>query len=210
MSHLVLVRHGKSEWNALGLWTGWEDRPLNDEGREDAKKAASVLYDIEFHVTHSSKLKRVTETLDIIRQELKLPKLPHKSHEALNERHYGIYTGKNKWQVKEEVGEEEFKKIRRSWNHPIPEGETMEDVYNRVVPYFQENILPDLKQGKNVLVASSGNTLRALVKYIEDLSNEDLANLEFGVAEVWAYEFNNKGEVLSKEIKSENPQKGKI
>ncbi len=131
-------------------------------------------------------------------------------HEALNEKSYGIYTGKNKWQVKEEVGEEEFQNIRRGWNHPVPEGETLKEVYERAVPYFQEQILPQLKAGKNVLVAAHGNSLRALTKYLCKLSDEDVCNLEIGIGEVHIYDFNSEGEIVNYEIKGLNPEKGKI
>src|SRR6476619_2408667 len=151
MSYLILVRHGKSEWNALGLWTGWTDVELTQEGRKEAQKAAQALQDIEIHSSHTSKLKRAQQTLDEIKTALNLAHIPTSEHEALNERHYGIYTGKNKWQVKEQVGEEEFTKIRRGWDHPIPEGESLKQVYDRLLPYYEEQILKDLKEGKNVI-----------------------------------------------------------
>lgn len=210
MSKLILVRHGKSDWNAKGLWTGWQDPPLINEGREDARRSAQYLKNFKIDQAFSSPLKRVTETLDIILQELKLTSLPITQDKALNERDYGIYTGKNKWQIKEEVGEEEFQKIRRGWDHPIPEGETMEVVYNRVVPFYQNSILSLLKSGQNVLVVSSGNALRALVKYLDNLDNHQLADLEFGIGEVYVYEIDGDGKVTSKEILSENPNRGKV
>lgn len=210
MAYLALVRHGKSEWNALGLWTGWTDVELNEEGREDARRAAESLRDITFHVTKTSKLKRAKQTLEVIKEVLNLAHIPTTEHEALNERHYGIYTGKNKWQVKEEVGDETFQKIRRSWDHPIPEGETMQDVHARVVKHFDEEVLKDLKEGKNVLIAAHGNSLRALVKYLDNLSHEELAELEFGIGEVYLYEINDDGKVISKQVRAENEMKGKI
>ncbi len=210
MGYLILVRHGKSEWNDKGLWTGWEDPELHEHGREDAKRAAESIKDLDIHISYSSGLKRVTETLKIIKDHLDLHHIPHAEHQALNERHYGIYQGKNKWEIKDQVGEEEFQKIRRSWNHPIPEGETMEQVYNRVTPYFYEVIMPELKAGKNVLVASSGNALRAIVKDLDQISHEDISNLEIGVGDVLVYEIDQDGKVKSKELRSENASKGKI
>jgi len=119
MACLVLVRHGKSEWNALGLLTGWDNVELHDEGVADAKRAAA-----ELKKAYTSNLTRAKQTDQHISDLLGLAEVPVSHHDALNERHFGIYQGKNKWQVKEEVGEETFQKIRRSWDHPIPEGET--------------------------------------------------------------------------------------
>ena len=144
-----------------------------------------------------------------MKDELKISP-PTVEHQALNERHYGVYQGKNKWQVKEQVGEEEFQKIRRSWDHKIPEGETLEAVYKRIVPYYENNILPDVKAGRNVLIAAHGNSLRALVKYLEDLSVEQVLKLEFGIGEVYCYKFDASGKMLGKEIRAVNANKGKV
>ncbi len=210
MAYLILVRHGKSEWNALGLWTGWQDVELSDEGVKEAQKAANELHDITLHKAYAAKLKRVKQTVNEIKDALNLSHIPTVETQALNERNYGIYTGKNKWQVKEEVGEDEFQKIRRGWDHPIPNGETLEDVYNRLIPYFESEILKDLKEGKNVIVGGSGNSLRALVKYLEKISNEDISELEIGTGELYIYQVNEKGDILSKEIRAGNPNRGKI
>lgn len=209
MAKLILVRHGKSQYNAQGIWTGWDDPELHDDGRADAKRVATELVDFEIHKSYSSGFKRTRETLEIIKQTLNLD-IPHTEHEALNERHYGDFTGKNKWQVKEEVGEETFQLIRRSWDYPIPNGESMAQVYDRIVPYFEQYVLEDLKQGMNVILVSSGNALRALVKYLENLSNVDLANLEVGIAEAHIYEIDQDGKVVSKEVRAENALRGKI
>lgn len=210
MAYLILVRHGISDWNVQGLWTGWTDVELNEKGLEDAKNMAQHIQDIPLHSAHTSELKRAQQTLELIKKHLKLEDLPTKVHGALNERHYGIFTGKNKWQVKEEVGEEEFQKIRRSWDHPIPEGETMAAVHKRVVPYFEEQILNELKEGKNVLVSAHGNSLRALVKHLENLDDEKLKELEVGLGEVRIYEINEDGKITSSQIRGENPNKGKV
>ena len=204
MSYLIIVRHGKSEWNALGLWTGWKDVSLNDEGREEAKRTAVQLQDITIHKAYSSNLKRAKETLQIIKNSLNIDCISTVADEALNERNYGIFTGKDKWQVKKDVGEVEFKKIRRSWNYPIPEGETLSDVYDRVVSYYENIIQPDLKEGTNVIVVAHGNSLRALVKHLENLSEEKVFNLEIGTAEAYIYTINSIGQVLFREIRSRN------
>jgi 2,3-bisphosphoglycerate-dependent phosphoglycerate mutase len=209
MAKLILVRHSKSEWNVLGKWTGWTDVDLNEQGRTDAKTTAEALKDIQIDQAFVSKLKRAQQTLEIILNEIGQSDVPTTQSEALNERNYGIYTGKNKWEVKEEVGEEEFQNIRRGWEHPIPEGETMKKVYERVVPFYEETVLPLLKEGKNIILAAHGNSLRALVKYLEDLSIEELMALEFGIGEAYVYEVDEAGKIAHKEIRAKNPLAGK-
>ena len=210
MAYLILVRHGKSEWNKLGKWTGWTDVGLVEEGLEEARRAGESIKDRTIHHVHVSTLKRTHETLEEMKDILGISHLTPKKHHALNERSYGKYTGKNKWQVKEEVGEEEFKKIRRSWNYPISEGETMKDVHDRVVPYYKEHILSELKRGENVLVVGHGNTFRALVKYLEGMSDDGVSDLEFGTGEVYIYDVDSEGNIVGKEIRASNPQKGKV
>ena len=210
MAKLILVRHSKSEWNELGKWTGWTDVDLNEQGRADAKTTAEALKDIQIDQAFVSKLKRAQQTLEIILNEIGQTDVPTVQTEALNERDYGIYTGKNKWEVKEEVGEEEFQNIRRGWEHPIPEGETMKKVYERVVPFYENEVLPLLKEGKNVILAAHGNSLRALVKYLEDLSVEELMALEFGIGEAYVYEVDKSGKIENKQIRAKNPLAGKI
>jgi 2,3-bisphosphoglycerate-dependent phosphoglycerate mutase len=209
-SYLVLVRHGESEWNKEGLWTGWENPHLDDHGKEQAKTAANLIKDIHFDIAFTSRLVRVKETFNIIRSELHLEALPTEEASALNERHYGIYQGKNKWEVEKEVGEIEFEKIRRSWDYPIENGETLKDTYTRVMPYYQEYILPHIKADQNVLVVSSGNALRALVKHLEDLSEQQVVDLEFGIGEVYVYKLDREGNIISKEIRNSNPLKGQL
>ena len=120
---------------------------------------------------------------------------------ALNERDYGIYTGKNKWDIKKEVGDEQFKNIRRGWDFGIEKGESLKDVYARVVPYYQTEILPKLESGKNVIVAAHGNSLRALVKYLENISDKDVENLEIATGQVYAYKIDDRGKIISKEVR---------
>lgn len=209
VSYLALVRHGESLWNALGQWTGWTDIALSDTGRKEARQAAVVLKDIRFHVAHTSDLSRAQETLTIILKELKLD-IPVKKHPAIKERNYGALTGKNKWKIKEEYGEEQFMLWRRSWDHPVPEGESLKDVHARVVPYYQKYILPDLKAGRHVLVAAHGNSLRALVKHLENISDEDIPHLEIATGEVYLYHIAMRaGGIVKKEIRATNPNRGK-
>jgi 2,3-bisphosphoglycerate-dependent phosphoglycerate mutase len=209
MAYLVLVRHGKSEWNELGLWTGWHDVVLSPKGIEEAKQTGKALKDIHFDYAYTSALMRAQQTLSEILKVIDQNPPIIKSQD-LNERDYGDYTGKNKWDIQKEIGEEEFQKIRRSWDYLPPNGESLEMVYKRVFPYFQTEILPKLKDGKNVIIAAHGNSLRALVKYLENISNSDIATLEIGTGEAYVYQIDQQGVVTSKEIRGENVNKGKV
>ncbi len=201
MAYLVLVRHGESEWNALGKWTGWTDVSLSEQGREEAKKAAHEIKDVSFDVAFTSDLKRASETLEIIKKELGKENIPTTIAPELKEKSYGDLTGKNKWEVKDEYGEEQWLKWRRAWNEPIPNGETLKTVYERVVPYYQANILPLLEQGKNVIIAAHGNSIRALLKYLEHISDEDIAGVEFPTGTALIFEINTTGNIISKTIR---------
>jgi len=209
-SYLILVRHGKSEWNKLGLWTGWTDVSLAEEGIEEARRMGGLIKDIDVHEAHVSMLKRAQQTFDEIKTVLGKHGLKAKKHVALNERHYGVYTGKNKWQILESVGEVEFEKIRRAWDAVVEGGENLKDVYNRAVPYYKEHIHPQLCKGRNVLVVAHGNSVRALVKHLENVSDEKVAKLEIGFGEVYCYALDNSGKIVNKEIRGVNPNKGTV
>lgn len=208
MGTLILVRHGESEWNALGLWTGLTDIGLSEKGRAEARRSAELIRGVEIHVCHSSTLSRARHTLDEMRQCLDWDDLPIHEHSALNERDYGELTGKNKWQVREEFGEEQFILWRRSWDHPLPGGETLKDVYRRVVPYFEEQIQPSVISGQNVLVSFHGNSMRALVKYLDEISDEEIPHLEIATGEVYLYQFDAEGKIINKEIRKSNYGQG--
>jgi len=202
MAQLVLVRHGESEWNAKGLWTGWTDVNLSENGREEARKAGDLLKDIHFDFAYTSALKRAQQTLQEIKQITGQKEIPTVEDKALNERDYGDMTGKNKWEVKEQIGEEEFQKIRRSWDYPPLNGESLKMVYERVIPYYEKEILPKLKEGKNVIIAAHGNSLRALIKYLENISDEDIPGLEMATGGVYVYNMDNDGKVIEKQIRA--------
>jgi 2,3-bisphosphoglycerate-dependent phosphoglycerate mutase len=201
MAYLILVRHGQSEWNALGLWTGLRDVALTEQGRIEARSAVNHLKDITLHKAYSSKLTRAKDTLQEIKEALDHTTLETIEHEAFNERDYGDYTAKNKWEIAEQLGEDEFTKLRRSWDHPVPNGETLKDVHARVIPYYEEQVLKDLKAGKNVIIAAHGNSLRALMKHLEEHAEDKVHELEIGTGEVHMYEISEEGEVISKEIR---------
>lgn len=206
MAYLILVRHGKSTWNELGLWTGQTDVDLIDVGREEARRAGEALRDLVIDHVHVSGLRRTHQTAEELLAAHGTDTTPEK-HEALNERHYGVHTGKNKWEVKEAVGDEEFQNLRRSWDHPVPEGETLKDVHARVVPHYEEHIKPRIAEGKNVVVVAHGNSLRALVKHLEDLGDDAIGDVEIGTGEVHCYIFDADGALSGKEVRSANENK---
>jgi len=192
MAYLVLVRHSFSEYNQLGLWTGQTDVELSPNGVTQARQIGEALRGIPIHKAHTSLLRRAKQTLHHIQTQ---------EHQALNERHYGIYTGKNKWQIQDELGQEEFLRIRRGWDHAIPQGETLKDVYQRVVPYYESVIALDLAAELNTLVVAHGNSLRALIKYLEQVADHEITQLEIGHDEAHCYTFDAKQRLISKEIR---------
>ena len=210
MAYLILIRHGKSEWNLLGKWTGHTDIGLVQEGIEEAQRAAEAIKDIQIDCAFISDLKRAKETFVEICRTLGRSDIKTVEHPAIKERDYGAYTGKNKWEVQKEIGEEAFHKLRRGWDVPIPKGETLKDVYNRVVPYYEAHVKRELLDGKNILLVAHGNSLRALVKYLENIPDEKIAELEIGTGEVYIYKVDEKGNVVGKEIRAANPDKLKV
>lgn len=202
MAYLILVRHGESEWNAKGVWTGITDVALSERGRREAQLAGAAIKDITINVCYCSALTRAKETLGEIRVVCQCEDIPVNHHQALNERDYGELTGKNKWQVREDHGEEQFMKWRRSWDFPVPGGETLKDVYHRVVPYYEQTIRPDLIAGKNVIISAHGNSLRALIKHLEGIADDIIPTLEIATGEVYLYELDTAGVIVRKEIRS--------
>ncbi len=200
MAYLVLVRHGESTWNARGIWTGWKNPPLSQKGLGEARQAGKLLNDIKFDLAYTSSLIRAKQTLEEIEKILGVS-LATFENSALNERDYGNYTGKNKWDILKELGESGFKKLRRGWDVPIPNGETLKDVYNRVIPYYKNEILPKVCASKNVLISAHGNSLRALVKYLDGLTDSEVENLEIATGEVIVYRIDENGKVATKEIR---------
>jgi 2,3-bisphosphoglycerate-dependent phosphoglycerate mutase len=205
MAYLILVRHGLSTYNKEGIWTGWDDPDLAPEGVTEAQTAAVTLTDLPIDEGFTSVQKRHKQTLDIILKALNKTSIPVTQTIALNERDYGTFTRKNKWEVKKEIGDDEFIKMRRGWDYPIPEGESLKQVYERVVAYYTSTILPELETGKNVIISSSGNALRSLVKYLEHISDEDISNLEIATGEVYVYKLDGEGKILNKEIRNQHP-----
>jgi len=200
MANLILVRHGESQWNEKGLWTGLTDTGLTEKGKEEARFAGKKIKGLQIDFAYTSALLRAKQTWEEIKGVLGID-VPTFAAVALNERDYGIYTGKNKWEIKKEVGDEQFKNIRRGWDVAIEKGESLKDVYARVIPYYQTEILSKLESGKNVIVVAHGNSLRALVKYLEKISDKDVENLEIATGQVYAYKIDEQGKIISKEVR---------
>lgn len=203
MGKLVLTRHGESEWNKLGKWTGLTDVHLTKGGFEKSEEMEKLIKDIYFDYAFISKLVRSQETLTSMLKGYNLNKnIPVIQAGELDERDYGDYTGKNKWEVKKTLGEEEFNKLRRGWNYPVPNGETLKMVYERAIPFYLEKILPLIKEGKNILVVSHGNTIRSLEKYIENISDAGIAKVEMIFGSVLVYDVNDEGRMVHKEVRN--------
>lgn len=198
---LVLLRHGESEWNALNLFTGWVDVHLTDKGVAEGKRAGELLaeHGILPDIAYTSLLRRAISTANIALDAADRHWIPVVRDWRLNERHYGALQGKNKAQIRDEYGEEQFMLWRRSYDTPppeialddeysqagdarytdidVPRTECLLDVVNRMVPYWESTISQELRTGKTVLVAAHGNSLRALVKHLDRISDDDIAGL---------------------------------
>ncbi len=204
MATLILVRHGQSQWNLENKFTGWVDVPLTDSGRAEARRAGELVkpLGITFDVAYTSVLVRANETLSIILEVLGQENIPVIKDKALNERHYGKLQGLNKEETVKKYGEEQVKIWRRSYDVAPPEGESLKDTAARTLPYFESRILPDLKTGKNVLIAAHGNSLRSIVMDLDKLTKEQVLALELGTGVPVRYEINPDGSVKSKQILS--------
>ncbi len=197
---LMLVRHAESEWNATGKWTGLTDVHLSEKGFHEASLLGIALreLDVKLDKAYCSQQVRTLETLEGILNASQQFDVPFERVSAINERDYGEYTGKNKWDMKELVGEEEFNGIRRGWDHPVPGGETLKKVYERAVPFYQNEVVPQLLAGKNVMLVAHGNSLRALMKYVENLSDTDVESLEMPFGGILQYDTDPEGHIQKK------------
>jgi 2,3-bisphosphoglycerate-dependent phosphoglycerate mutase len=197
---LVLVRHGQSEWNRRNLFTGWCNPDLSEKGLIEALVAARLLKaeGFEFDMAFTSRLKRAQRTLDIILSELGQDDLEVKRSEDLNERHYGDLCGLNKDEARERWGEEQVQTWRRSYDIPPPGGESLKDTAERVLPYYDTEIWPELKAGKSILVSAHGNSLRALIMELEHLSPEEILSRELATGAPIVYRLTADGEVESR------------
>ena len=196
MTELVLIRHGQSVWNAANRFTGWTDVELSEKGEIEAATAGEQLADVRFDVVHTSALIRAQRTAEIVMSNNRVSgEIPTRKDERLNERHYGDLQGLNKAETAEIHGTEQVHIWRRSFEVPPPSGESLEMTADRTIPYFVEEIIPDLESGMNVLVAAHGNSLRSIVMHIEGISPEDITSLEIPTGIPLHYEFDN-GEII--------------
>lgn len=226
MAKLVFIRHGQSEWNLKNLFTGWVDVNLSEKGEQEAKEAGRKLKEagIEFDQAYTSVLTRAIKTLHFALEESG-PTLGSETKTwRLNERHYGALQGQNKAEAAEKFGEEQVHIWRRSYDvlppllsaddegsaandrryanldpRIVPGGENLKVTLERVIPFWEDHIAPDLLAGKNVIVAAHGNSLRALTKYIEQISDEDIMNVEMATGQPVVYDLDDKLNIVSKE-----------
>ncbi len=202
MAKLVLIRHGQSQWNLENRFTGWVDVSLTENGRAEAAQAGKSLRElgVRFDIAYTSVLSRAIETLSIVQSELGQENLPVAKDPALNERHYGELQGLNKDETRKKFGEAQVKLWRRSYDVAPPGGESLKDTAARTLPYFESRILPDLKAGKNVLVAAHGNSLRAIVMFLDKLTQEQVIALEIATGVPILYEIGPDGTAREKRI----------
>ena len=221
MSKLILTRHGQSVWNAENRFTGWVDVGLSEQGILEAKKSGMLIKSLNINIdlSYTSFLKRAIKTLSVILEENNL-KLELNASWEINERHYGSLTGLNKEETKIKIGEEQFKKYRRSWdispppmpkhdknqslfsplNTSIPQDmipftESLRDTYNRVIPFFDSKIKPSIQNNKNIIIAAHGNSLRALCKKLFNISDLKINELEIPTGNPLVIEFDQSLEV---------------
>ena len=192
-SKLVLVRHGQSEWNAKNLFTGWKDPKLTDLGIQEAIKAGDLLEarNLKFNLMFTSHLFRAQETGRLILEQMNHADIQVIKDQSLNERNYGDLAGLNKDEAREKWGEEQVHIWRRSFDVPPPGGESLKNTAERVLPYFEHEIMPKVKEGLNILVAAHGNSLRALVMELEKMSSEEIVKLEIATGDPLTYEYSN-------------------
>jgi|TARA_B110000211_G_scaffold45983_1_gene49044 2,3-bisphosphoglycerate-dependent phosphoglycerate mutase len=222
MSKLILTRHGQSLWNAENRFTGWVDVDLSEVGVLEAKKSGQLIKNLKIDIdkSYTSFLKRAIKTSEVILRENNL-KLDLNTSWEINERHYGSLTGLNKEETKKKIGEEQFKKYRRSWDvapppmpkddknqllfsplninipkNKIPFTESLKNTYNRVIPFFEDKIKPDLQNNKNILISAHGNSLRALCKKLFNISDKKINELEIPTGNPLVIEFDENLKII--------------
>lgn len=198
--NLVLVRHGQSEWNAKNLFTGWKNPGLTETGLKEAISAGKLIKDekIKFDTMYTSELVRAQLTGNTILEIINQTDIPIIKDIALNERDYGSLAGLNKDDARKKWGEEQVHIWRRSYDIPPPGGESLKNTAERVLPYFNKEILPKVISGSNVLIAAHGNSLRSLIMQLDKLSKEEILNLEIPTGAPIKYIFDEYGKVVEK------------
>lgn len=222
-SYLVLIRHGQSEWNKKSLFTGWVDVGLSEQGKIEAQSAGQELKkkQLVFDILFSSALKRAIQTMEIVLEQMDLTSLPVTKAWELNERHYGALQGQNRQDIIKKYGADQVHQWRRSFKikppplkqnqviektglyktlRQVPNGESLEDTQKRVLPYWEQKIFPYIQSEKSVLLSAHGNSLRALIKKLENISDENISSLEIKTGRPLIYKLDKKANILSKEI----------
>ena len=202
MSQLILVRHGQSEWNRQNLFTGWRNPDLTEQGVREARNAGKALRaeGIRFDIGFTSELMRAQKTCSLLLDEQGQTDLEVIRNVALNERDYGDLSGLNKDDAREKWGEDQVHIWRRSYDTPPPGGESLKDTAERVLPYFNAEIMPHIHAGESVLVAAHGNSLRALVMVLDVLSEDEVTGVNLATGEPYIYDLMADGSVTSKRI----------
>ena len=200
MADLILLRHGQSQWNLENRFTGWVDVPLSERGITEARAAGTKLRGRRIDRLYTSVLQRAIETARLAFEEAGLTGVPTVRDAALNERMYGDLQGKDKDEARREFGDDQVKLWRRSYDVRPPGGESLADTADRVLPYWDSTIRPDLVAGRNVLVAAHGNSLRALAMHLEGLTQQQVLELEIPTGEPILYDIGPDGRMRSKKV----------
>jgi 2,3-bisphosphoglycerate-dependent phosphoglycerate mutase len=197
MPHLVLLRHGESQWNLENRFTGWVDVPLSPKGEAEARAAGEKLNGLRFDALFTSVLQRAINTATLALDTAGVADLPTQRDPALNERHYGDLQGLNKAETAKQYGDEQVKIWRRSYDIKPPNGESLADTAARTLPYYENAIKPLLLAGKNVLIVAHGNSLRSLVMHLDKLSREEVLELNIPTGAPLLYELDAQGTVTT-------------
>lgn len=195
-SELILVRHGQSTYNLENRFTGWKDVPLTELGEKEAREAGNILIERKFDIAFTSDLHRAQKTLSIILEGIKQTNLEVIKNQALNERDYGELVGQNKQEVAEKFGKEQVEIWRRSFDVAPPSGESLKMTSERVIPYLEKTIIPEILNGKNVLVVAHGNSIRAIVMKLKEYRPEQILRTEIGWCEPWIFEIDEEGKII--------------
>ena len=203
MPQLILLRHGQSEWNLENRFTGWVDVDLSPKGEEEARAAGPLLKDFQIDFLFTSVLKRAVRTAELALAIAGKSNIPTQRSEKLNERHYGDLQGLIKDDIAKQYGDAQLKIWRRSYDVPPPNGESLKDTQARCIPYYVEHIEPKLREGKNVLIVAHGNSLRSIVMHLENLTPEQILEVNIPTGVPALYELDNSLKVVSKRYLAE-------
>jgi len=193
MSRLVLLRHGESQWNLENRFTGWVDVPLSPKGIEEAKSAGEKLKGVVFDRAFTSVLRRAIDTLNIVLDIVGQSGIPVTQDQALNERHYGDLQGLNKAETAQKFGDAQVKLWRRSFDVQPPNGESLKNTLERVLPYWESAIFPHVQKGERLIITAHGNSLRSLVMHLDGLSREEVLELNIPTGVPLVYDFDDSG-----------------